>query len=47
MRTMLDHLETWTALRSDRRALTQVEAGFIFGVLMVCLVLMFHTFGSA
>jgi pilus assembly protein Flp/PilA len=43
---MLEYLQTWLALRTDRRAVTALEYGVIAGVLAVVVVTAFTTLGT-
>jgi Flp pilus assembly pilin Flp len=43
---MMEYLQTWIALRSDRRAVTALEYGVISGVLAVVVVAAFTTLGG-
>jgi pilus assembly protein Flp/PilA len=44
--TMLEYLQTWLALKADRRAVTALEYGVIAGVLAVVVVTAFTTLGG-
>lgn len=43
---MMEYLNTWLALQSDRRAVTALEYGVIAGVLAVVVVVAFNTLGT-
>jgi pilus assembly protein Flp/PilA len=43
---MMEYLNTWLALRADRRAVTALEYGVIAGVLAVVVVVAFTTLGT-
>jgi pilus assembly protein Flp/PilA len=43
---MLQFLNTWLALKTDRRAVTALEYGVIAGVLAVVVVTAFTTLGA-
>jgi pilus assembly protein Flp/PilA len=43
---MLEYLNSWLALKTDRRAVTALEYGVIAGVLAVVVVTAFTTLGG-
>jgi pilus assembly protein Flp/PilA len=45
--TMIEYLNTWLQLKTDRRAVTALEYGIIAGVLGVVLVTIFTGLGNS
>ena len=43
---MIEYLNTWLELKTDRRAVTALEYGIIAGVLAVVVVTAFNSLGS-
>ena len=43
---MIEYLNTWLTLKTDRRAVTALEYGVIAGVLAVVVVTAFNTLGT-
>jgi len=43
---MIEYLNTWLTLKTDRRAVTALEYGVIAGVLAVVVVTAFTTLGT-